>query len=589
MARRLSLAADSRAIHNPTPGHPMQTLRLLELESRTVPTTFTVTSLADSGSGTLRAALAQADASPGKDTIVFKLPAPAAHSENVITLTSGELASRGDVTITGPGAGKLIISGNGASRIFDINDGDDSTLSPSTISGLSIINGVTTDYGGGVYSRESLTLKNVIISECTAGFGGAVGMAKGTAATFAMSNSFVADNSASDAGGLELKSLNTIALKKTIVTGNTALVNSGGIDAYVRPLGTGITITDCTIDENSAKSFGGMAVTNMATSPKAMTIITDTVIADNTESSGPSGAGGGAAVIGGNVVIYGSTIRGNSALYGGGGLLATFDSSLTVSRSIISGNRTTAVNGLFPLQGGGGMYISGNGGATLMPVLITGSSIIDNSSAYDGGGILATNGVAVTITGTMVAGNSATEDGGGIYASGTAKKEVNLTIMGGTVANDVAGGSGGGVLATGDGRILISSTKVTGNAAAGAGGGLSLSSSAVTNGVVLKNMTVDDNVANRSMVGGGVVLDSTPDFHILGGSFTSNAAGGGGAIGLVDSSGSILGTRITGNNAAVDGGGISQALGGSVVVQAADVFGNTALSDPDFFGMFTFI
>jgi hypothetical protein len=38
----------------------------------------------------------------------------------VITLTSGELAVNQNLTISGPGAGLLTVSGNGASRIFDV-------------------------------------------------------------------------------------------------------------------------------------------------------------------------------------------------------------------------------------------------------------------------------------------------------------------------------------------------------------------------------------------------------------------------------------------------------------------------------------
>jgi hypothetical protein len=80
----------------------MPTLRLLALERRCVPATIPVTSLADSGTGSLRAALAQADSLPGQDTIVFKLPAPPVNSDNIITLTSGELTNKGDVTIVEP-------------------------------------------------------------------------------------------------------------------------------------------------------------------------------------------------------------------------------------------------------------------------------------------------------------------------------------------------------------------------------------------------------------------------------------------------------------------------------------------------------
>jgi hypothetical protein len=46
--------------------------------------------------------------------------------------------------------------------------------------------------------------------------------------------------------------------------------------------------------------------------------------------------------------------------------------------------------------------------------------------------------------------------------------------------------------------------------------------------------------------------------------------------------------NVTGNFAVFDGGGIDNG-GGTVVVQAAKVFGNTAPTDPDVHGTFTFV
>jgi hypothetical protein len=65
--------------------------------------TITVTNANDSGPGSLRQAIA--DANLG-DTIDFSLSYPA-----LITLTSGELVISKNLTITGPGASHLAISG----------------------------------------------------------------------------------------------------------------------------------------------------------------------------------------------------------------------------------------------------------------------------------------------------------------------------------------------------------------------------------------------------------------------------------------------------------------------------------------------
>src|SRR6516225_3437124 len=81
--------------------------RLEALECRTLPSTFTVLNLADSGPGSLRQAILDANAQPGADTIQF------AHGlHGTIALTSGELDITDDLTIDGPGAGRLAVSGN---------------------------------------------------------------------------------------------------------------------------------------------------------------------------------------------------------------------------------------------------------------------------------------------------------------------------------------------------------------------------------------------------------------------------------------------------------------------------------------------
>lgn len=79
--------------------------------------TFTVTNTSDAGAGSLRQAVAGANSNAGPDTIVF---APGVVGK--ITLTTGQITITGSLTITGPGAKLLTISGNNASRVFNIDD-----------------------------------------------------------------------------------------------------------------------------------------------------------------------------------------------------------------------------------------------------------------------------------------------------------------------------------------------------------------------------------------------------------------------------------------------------------------------------------
>src|SRR5882724_5317651 len=75
--------------------------------------TITVTNTNDSGSGSLRQALA--DANDG-DTIDFAVT-------GTIGLTSGELLVDKTITISGPGVDNLAVNGNANSRVFYISAG----------------------------------------------------------------------------------------------------------------------------------------------------------------------------------------------------------------------------------------------------------------------------------------------------------------------------------------------------------------------------------------------------------------------------------------------------------------------------------
>src|SRR6266849_5575211 len=83
--------------------------------------TITVVNTNDSGPGSLRQALA--DANDG-DTINFD-----SSLTGTITLTSGELLVNDSITISGPGANTLAVNGNAASRVFHIASGKTVTIS----------------------------------------------------------------------------------------------------------------------------------------------------------------------------------------------------------------------------------------------------------------------------------------------------------------------------------------------------------------------------------------------------------------------------------------------------------------------------
>src|SRR5690349_9122516 len=107
--------------------------------------TITVTNNNDSGPGSLRQALR--DANDG-DTITFAV-------SGTIALTSGGLPIIKNVTISGPGADQLSIDGNQA--LLGLGVFPDKT---ATISGLTVRNGQIGIWNEGT----SLTLANCVIS-----------------------------------------------------------------------------------------------------------------------------------------------------------------------------------------------------------------------------------------------------------------------------------------------------------------------------------------------------------------------------------------------------------------------------------------
>jgi hypothetical protein len=123
------------------------------LEGRRMLSTLSVLNNLDGGAGSLRAEIAAANSG---DTIAFA----SSLNGQTITLIKGELLIKKNLTIAGPGAGNLTVSGNQTSRVFEVAAGMQVTLS-----GLTISNGRTVDSnGGGIYNGGSLTVSGSILS-----------------------------------------------------------------------------------------------------------------------------------------------------------------------------------------------------------------------------------------------------------------------------------------------------------------------------------------------------------------------------------------------------------------------------------------
>jgi hypothetical protein len=347
---------------------------LLPAPVRLSAATNTVTSLADSGPGSLRAALGAAAAG---DTIDFSI-------SGTITLTSGELVISKSVTLLGPGADALKVSGNNASRVFWI------TATDVNISGLTVADGFATGAsgheGGGIWScSPDLVLNNCVIS----------------------------NNYASLRGGGIYSAYETLTVSNCIISGNSAGLDGGGIYG-------GLTVIASTVSTNWAYDTGGGMANGGTTAVIACTF------------SGNSALyGGGISNVGGDeevtLAINSSTFIGNEAENGGGiwNYSEWADATLTISASTFSANRAGNVGGGVMNQGGNGARLTINAstfganhgdpaGAILNEgSLEIGSTILDDTSGW--GGTIDNDVGTVTSAGY----NLSSDDGGGCLTNAT--------------------------------------------------------------------------------------------------------------------------------------------------------------------------
>ncbi|MGB4848930.1 MAG: hypothetical protein WBP41_13480 [Saprospiraceae bacterium] len=109
-----------------------------------------VTSTADSGLGSLRDVIACAS---DNAIITFSLP-----PISQITLMTGEIVISKNLTLSGPGASNLTVSGNNTSRIFNLLSGKN-----FTIKNLSLKNATAVTNGGAIFVKGNLTLNNAVL------------------------------------------------------------------------------------------------------------------------------------------------------------------------------------------------------------------------------------------------------------------------------------------------------------------------------------------------------------------------------------------------------------------------------------------
>jgi hypothetical protein len=414
-------------------------------------TTYVVDTAGDPGPGgttSLRQAVAAANGAA--DNFVEFAPVL---NGSTITLLSGEIAINQPMTVVGPGADKLTISGNDTSRIFNISTVSTTPIAV-TLAGLTLNHGHATNnnLGGAIFtSNVSLTLQDSALESNYALQGGAIFLysANGVASASKLTRTTVANNNTKPnvgmAGGILASGGATLQIVDSIISANTSSQQGGGLLYNVGSA----TINNSQITGNHTESgAGGVAIFRASSLVGTFgATITNSTISGNTTT----GNGGGISVINVVATLTGDTISANSAANYGGGIFV-FDSTsptatqLSLQKSTVSGNSANSF--------GGGIDIDNALSVSIGRSLIASNNVYNFSGGGGGGVALRYAKTSASIDNSTIYGNYAYNNGGGVgifnVATGNVTTFSNTTIAGNLTFNYASNG----ILGAGTAHLL---------------------------------------------------------------------------------------------------------------------------------------
>lgn len=254
-----------------------------------------------------------------------------------ITLTSA-ITSDKSLTIAGPGADKLTLSGNNTTRVFFFTGDSTKTVS---LSGMTIANGyysaVTTN---NIHTAAHLILDHMVFRDNT---GTSHGNAVTTQGNLTITDSVFDSNTGTSYGGAVSSVFGDVTISGSTFRSNGSSEQDGGALSIEGVTGAiTLTIQQCTFTGNSAYRLGGAIYLDKYVNAE----ITASQFRANTtvQSSGYPSADGGAIYTEGQLTINQSAFFNNYSA-GAGGAIATL-SELTVLNSTFYENRGKTANAL---------------------------------------------------------------------------------------------------------------------------------------------------------------------------------------------------------------------------------------------------
>lgn len=455
----------------------------------------------------------------------------------------------------------IVVSGYGGGIL---NEGPGSV----TITGGSeVIGNVAAAGGGGVASLGGavLDVDHAFIDSNEAPRGGGILMEGGIAfgALSVVGNATIQSNLSHVGGGIALADHAFVFVQNSVVTGNRANTDGGGIH-----------ITGGSTLEMSGSDLTGNQ-SGFATAP-------------------PNGRGGGIFADGfANVSIHNSVINYNGAtaiatnIQSGGGVFVGTAVELDIDRSFITGN--VAVNG-------GGLYAAPtNDTNTRSRVSISNSNMEFNLAYVDGGALNIQPFADLHLKCVTISNNQAIiQSGGGIHLNGApAPDRIEADIVESVITGNTTQGVGGGIASRGGVELTVTNSIIAGNTGEAGGGGLHLvggvdaaggSGTWINLSLISENVAVDTSdplnlnqsggglwvgenaVAeisatsieqNRSLVsGGGIAVERSGLLFLVDSTVSGNESNNGAGVAVIGSNATLLQTTFYANVAARSGGGV---------------------------------
>ena len=296
---------------------------------------------------TLRAAIQEANADPGTDTILlepnttYQLNRPGQDD----TALNGDLDITDSVNILGAGPGSTLIDGNGAvtgDRVFQITG-------TVTISGVTIEHGRSSNFGGGLVNNGRLTLVNTIVySNVVSGlndWGGGIY----SSGPLTITHSSIRENATGNhnAYGGGIMNNGPLLIINSTISGNVTYsgTNTVGPGGGLYTAGYTATVVDSTFNDNAAGAGGGIYKAGYP-----LIVINSTLSGNHS-----TGGGGGLYAASGAANLFNVTITQNQANSDnagggvGGGVANDGGGTLTFANSIIAQNSKVVTRHPFPL------------------------------------------------------------------------------------------------------------------------------------------------------------------------------------------------------------------------------------------------